>query len=367
MGIGVQELLWLELALTPEVSPRHLRSLLKNCGGIEGVFHAGLLELGACDLGGGAANSLLSRSGREAAEAEAGIIDKEGIGFITYESGAYPPLLREIPDPPIVLFHRGTPDLAGMPAVAMVGSRNSTAYGEQVARRLAGDLAARGVVVVSGMANGIDQKSHLGALDGGGRTFAVLGSGLGRIYPQGSEKLVERITEIGAVLTEFPFATPPTLITFPQRNRIISGICHATVVVEAAERSGALITARYALEQNRELLAVPGPISGRMSIGTNYMIKKGAKLVQRVDDIIDELPPVARAALKPAPDMGPPPQLDEGETQVLEVLSVDTPQHIDIIARLCGMATAELSLILLSLEMKSLIKQLPGTEYIRIF
>jgi DNA processing protein len=367
MGFSEKELLWLELALTPEMSPRHLCALLSELGGIDTVFGASLLELGKCGLGGGAANGVLARAGRKEAEREVAILEREGIGLVTFESPAYPPLLREIPDPPIVLFCLGNPDLAGMPAVAMVGSRGSSAYGDQAARRLAGDLAARGIVVVSGMARGIDQKAHLGALEAGGRTLAVLGSGIGKIYPARSDKLVERIAGNGAVLTEFVYDVPPTKITFPQRNRIISGICHSTVVVEAAERSGALITARFALEQNRELMAVPGPISGRMSIGTNFMIKKGAKLVQRADDILDELPAGARAALKPAPDKGPPPQLSETEAQVFELLSVDTPLHIDIIARRSGMGTAELSLILLGLEMKSLAKQLPGTEYVKIF
>ncbi|HUX08351.1 MAG TPA: DNA-processing protein DprA [Acidobacteriota bacterium] len=362
-----KDLLWLELVHTPEFALRYVPVLFERFGSVEEVFCADLLTLGECEIGSGAANGITARAGREAAEREAEILEREGIGLVSFESEDYPHLLKEISDPPPVLYCRGRLDLAEKPAVAMVGSRQSTAYGEQVAQRLAGDLAARGVAVVSGMARGIDQKAHIGALEAGGRTIAVIGSGLGNIYPPRSEKLVEAIAESGAVISEFPFDTPPSKGTFPQRNRIISGLCHATVVVEAGERSGALITARFALEQNRELLAVPGPISGRMSIATNYMIKKGAKLVQRVDDIIDELPAEARRALMQPTDKGPPPELNDAEAQVLELLSVDTPQHIDIIARLAGMATGDLSLTLLSLEMKSLVRQLPGAEYVRIF
>ncbi len=365
MAFSDKDLLWLELVHTPEFAPRYIPSLLERFGGIERVFEAGLLELG--EIGSSAAGGIAARAGRNAAQREAEMLEKSEISLASFESEDYPPLLRKIPDPPPVLYFRGKLDITKKPAVAMVGSRQSTAYGEQVAQRLAGDLAARGVVVVSGMARGIDQKAHQGALEAGGRTLAVIGSGLGNIYPPRSEKLVEAIAENGAVVSEFPFDTPPSKGTFPQRNRIISGICHATVVVEAAERSGALITARFALDQNRELLAVPGPISGRMSIATNYMIKKGAKLVQRVDDIIDELPAEVQTTLNPPQELGPPPELNEPEAQVYELLSVDTPQHIDIIARRAGMATAELSLTLLSLEMKSLVRQLPGAEYVRIY
>lgn len=367
MGYDKSAMLWLELALTPELQPRHLPLLLERFGDVESVFEAGLLELGACGLDGGAARGLETRAGRGAAEEEAERLASAGIDLVHFGSERYPPLLRQIPDPPAVLFVRGELPEPERVNIAVVGSRSATAYGNQVAYRLAGDLAARGAVIISGMARGIDQSAHNGALEIGGRTVAVIGSGLGNIYPSHCEKLVERIVESGAVVSEFTYDTPPSKATFPQRNRIVSGMSYATVVVEAAERSGALITARMALEQNRELLAVPGPISARMSVGTNYMIKRGAKLVQRAEDIIDELPEGARRTLAPPPDEGPPPDMSEGEARVLELLSVDTPLHIDIIARRSGMAMADLSLVLLSLEMKSLVRQLPGMEYVKAY
>ena len=365
MGIGAKEMLWLELALTPEVTPRCVPPLLEHFGEIESVFKAGLLDLGAAGLSGGAARGIETRAGRKAAEGEAEILEAEGIGLVCFDSEAYPPLLRRIADPPAALFCRGNLSAGVGANVAMVGSRAASAYGTQAAHKLAADLAARGVTVVSGMARGIDQASHIGALEAGGRTVAVIGSGFGHIYPPHSEKLVERIIAGGALLTEFPFDTPPSKQTFPQRNRIVSGMSYATVVVEAAETSGALITAKFALDQDRELLAVPGPISARGSIGTNYIIKCGAKLVQRADDIVAELPREVKDALSEAAGEEVAADLDENESTVLDLLSVDTPLHVDIIARRAGLGSAELSMILLGLEMKALVKQLPGMEYIR--
>jgi DNA processing protein len=358
--------LWLELAMSPGVRPNHVPALMESFGDIDGIFEAGLLELGACGIGGEAAGSINTRAGRDAAEQEAARLEKKDVRLIHHESDSYPPLLRRIADPPPVLYCLGDLRSGVEACVAIVGSRKASSYGVQAAHRLAGDLAARGVTVVSGMARGIDQAAHNGALEAGGRTVAVIGSGLGRIYPSGSERLVERITSSGAVVSEFSYDTPPSKITFPQRNRIVSGMSYATVVVEASERSGALITARLALEQDRELLAVPGPISSRTSIAPNYMIKRGAKLVQRAEDIIDELPGRVRHKLDAAPEEKPTPELEGAEARVLEQLSVDSPAHIDIIARRVGMSTADLSLILLGLEMKSLARQLPGAEYVRV-
>ena len=361
-----QEKLWLELALTPEVSARSVLQMIENLGDVEKIFSSNILELRRAGAGAGAAAGIAQRAGQDAAKREEELINRNSISLLTFNSGNYPPLLRRIPDPPPVLFALGQLSSEDAQApVAIVGSRSATAYGAQVAHRLAGDLAARGVTIISGMARGIDQAAHNGALEAGGRTVAVLGSGLGKIYPTGSAKLVERISARGAVITEFPFETAANKITFPQRNRIISGVSYATLVVEASERSGALITARLALEQNRELLAVPGPLTSKQSIGTNYMIKRGAKLVQRADDVIEELPEEARERLKPIRDHADSPDLTKQEKQVLSLLSFDTPIHIDIIADRSGVGTADLSMILLSLEMKRLVLQQPGMEYLR--
>ena len=360
------DLLWLELALTPEVKPRHMRPLWDAFGSIEEIFAADYLAIGSIEgMSPGAATGIASRSGKEAAEKEFERLEKRGVSPIPFDSPNYPPLLREISDPPIVLYGRGELADADAPTVAVVGSRHCSAYGTQAAHRLAGDLAAAGVTVASGMAYGIDQAAHNGALAVDGRTVAVLGSGFGNIYPSGSKALVERIEKSGALLTEFRHDVPPGKGTFPQRNRIVSGMSHATIVVEAAERSGALITARLTLEQGRELLAVPGPIYEPKSFGSNYLIKRGAKLIQRAEDVLEELPEIVRSHLKAPILEEKKPETGAGEAKVLELLSVDTPAHIDIIAARLGMSTSDLSLVLLDLEMKSLVKQLPGMEYIK--
>ena len=359
-------MLWLELALTPEVQPRFVTALVQYFKTIEEIFSANHLSLGSNGkLPPGAAGAIVARAGKKAAEEEAEKLHEHGIGLITFGSKIYPPSLREIHDPPPVMFMRGEMNEGDHFAVSVVGSRHCSAYGAQVAHRLAGDLAKRGITVISGLANGIDQAAHNGALAAGGRTIAVLGSGLGNIYPRGSEKLVERIEQSGAVLSEFPYAVPPSKSTFPQRNRIVSGMSHATLVVEAGEKSGALITARLTLEQGHELLAVPGPIYSKKSLGSNYLIKTGAKLVQTVDDIIDELPESVRAKLITATEQVADVEFSDEERSIMEVLSIDTPQHIDIIAAHLGMSTADLSLLLLGLEMRAVVKQLPGMEFIK--
>lgn len=366
MNVSKKNLLWLEFALTPEVQPRHVRPLIEAFGDIENIFAADHLALaGRGGISPGAAAGLSQHAGREAAERELKLMEKHSIALLTYESPTYPPLLRQIPDPPPVLYCLGSLVESDSIAVAIVGTRHPSAYGSQTAHRLAGDIAQYGATVVSGMAYGIDQAAHNGALAAGGRTIAVLGGGMGKIYPAGSAKLVERISEHGAVITEFPYSLPPGKGTFPQRNRIVSGISYSTLVVEAGERSGALITARLALEQNRELLAVPGPIYSKHSLGPNYLIKTGAKLVQQVEDIVEELPVDVRERLfTPAMKKEKTPVTEEEEL-VLSALSVDTPLHIDIIAGHLGMNFSNLSLVLLGLEMKSLVKQLPGMEYVK--
>jgi DNA processing protein len=366
MELKDSDLLWLELALTPEVQPRHLHSLLNALEDVRTIFGASHLTLGSVEgMTPGAAAGIAGRAGKEAAERELEFVTKNGVSIVSYESALYPPLLREVIDPPFVLYALGSLAATDHDAVSVVGSRNTSAYGAQAAHRLSGDLAKAGLTVVSGMAFGIDQAAHNGALASGGRTIAVLGSGLARIYPARCEKLVERIKNNGAVITEFHHEVAPGKGTFPQRNRIVSGMSYATLVVEAGERSGALITARLALEQGRELLAVPGAIYSDRSFGTNYLIKSGAKLIQRVEDIIEELPEAVRSRLKLPEENTRNMTLNEMEEQIVSVLSVDTPLHIDIIAARLGMRIPDLSLQLLGLEMREIVRQLPGMEYIK--
>ena len=222
-------------------------------------------------------------------ERELALAQRHGAALVTMDDPEYPAALRTIPDPPLALYIQGTLTEADRVAVAVVGSRRASLYGLQCAERLAGDLALRGVTVVSGLARGIDGAAHQGALRAAGRTVAVLGSGLARLYPEDHAPLAERIAESGAVISEYPMEAVPSAFNFPRRNRLISGLSLGVVVVEAAQRSGALITADCALEQGREVFAVPGPMTSATSQGTHHLLKQGARLVTSVDDIMDEL------------------------------------------------------------------------------
>jgi DNA processing protein len=287
------------------------------------------------------------------------------VRIVTLEDVGYPGQLRTIADPPPVLYVRGT--LEGLePAVAIVGSRRASAYGLQCAERLAADLAVRGVTVISGLAIGIDGAAHRGALRAGGRTLAVLGSGLSHLYPPEHEDLAKQIVERGAVVSEYPMETQPWPPNFPRRNRIISGLSLGVVVVEAAQRSGALITAGCALEQGREVFAVPGPMSAVTSQGTHQMLKEGARLVTSVDDILEELrlvplPISSDAAEGSATDV----RLPELEQAVFACVDGGESSDIDAIASRSGLAMPAVSSALLHLELKRLVRQLPGKRFIR--
>jgi DNA processing protein len=292
---------------------------------------------------------------------------KNGFQIITQLNPGYPALLLHIPDPPPVLYCYG--NLAGNQChIAMVGSRKATAYGKTSAKNLARDLAAKGISVVSGMALGIDTAAHIGALEGGGRTVAVLGSGLERVYPPENLKLFHRIAENGAVISEFALDAEPERHHFPQRNRIISGMALGTVVVEAAKRSGSLITARLAAEQGREVYAVPGSIHAATTQGTHDLIKQGAKLVENAEDIIEEVAPhmaglpdepLVQREIGTAPVRSGASCLSAEETELLEAIG-PYPVHIDDLARRCNQDVGRLSAVLLQLELKGVIGQEPG-------
>ncbi|HEU4767524.1 MAG TPA: DNA-processing protein DprA, partial [Pyrinomonadaceae bacterium] len=290
--------------------------------------------------------------------------------------------LREIYDPPIVLYVKGAwSECLEQPCIGVVGSRRCSTYGQNAATMLARDLAQRGVTVVSGLAMGIYAAAHRGALEAagptGGRTVAVLGTGLDEIYPRDHKKLATDILEHGgALVTQFPLHTPPVSENFPYRNRIISGLSLGIVVVEAAENSGSLITARLAIEQNREVFAVPGNITSRNSFGTNYLIKgAGAKLVQQWQDVASELPPqIASKLLPPAVKSKNtisdrlsllPEGLSGIETSVFKLLAPDSPAHIDWLIDKSKLAVPELTAALLSLEIRDLVRALPGRSFVR--
>ena len=300
---------------------------------------------------------------------------KAGAQILTIFNEDYPALLKEIHAPPPVLYCKGQIDKN--PKIAIVGTRRASPYGRSVSEMLAGELSSAGFTIVSGLARGIDTAAHAGTLGADGGTIAVLGSGFNHVYPKENRKFAEQITERGALITEFPPDILPLPENFPRRNRIISGLSIATIVIEAEEKSGALITANYALEQGREVFAVPGNITSRKSMGPNLLIKQGATPALSAGDILSELPShllpgdaTASAFLSPdthleraLPHMRV--VLDADEHKIFSLLSVDDPLHIDRIAELSRMSMNRLLSAILSLEIKGVVDQLPGNHYIK--
>ncbi|MEE9443137.1 MAG: DNA-processing protein DprA [candidate division Zixibacteria bacterium] len=289
--------------------------------------------------------------------------DKNGINILTLLDEDYPQSLSEIYDPPPFLFIKGNLGPSDINAVALVGSRNASEYGRMTASKLAGELAANGVTIVSGMAIGIDSSSHRGALQTGGRTLAVLGSGIDVIYPRENKRLYGEISENGAVISEFFPGTEPNSGHFPRRNRVISGLSKAVIVVEAGQKSGALLTADLALSQGKALFAVPGQLSSRQSMGANDLIKTGARILTSPEDIFSVLPELKNDYI--APDKKIVEELSEGENLIFDFLS-DSPKQIDYLVRKSGMTANGVSGFLLSLELRGLIKQLSGKRFIAV-
>lgn len=361
--------------MTPGVGPRVAAKLLERFGSAEAVFGALRAELERLRLPPETIESVMMRNLHDEAAKELDRVRAMGADILILDDGTYPALLREIPDPPITLYVKGHWATAlEQPCVAIVGSRRCSTYGQNVATMLARDLAERGVTIISGFARGIDAAAHRGALEAGGRTVAVLGTGLDEDYPRDHKKLGEEILERGgALVTQFPLGTPPLAVNFPYRNRIISGLSLGVLLVEAAENSGSLITARLAMEQNREVFAVPGNITSRNSFGTNYLIKgAGAKLVQTWQDVVAELPADISARLLPPESkkdktitLAAPENLSESERAIFQLLSVDEPAHIDALAEVSKLSVPELTSALLGLEMRDLVRQLPGKCFVR--
>jgi DNA processing protein len=280
---------------------------------------------------------------------------------VTLADPEYPSLLKEIVDPPPALFFRGDLALAQKPSVAMVGSRRASPYAINAAEHLARQLVSAGIVVVSGLARGVDSASHAAALDAGGSTIAVLGTGIDIVYPRSNRRLFRTIEERGLILSEFPPGTPPLPMNFPIRNRVISGISLGTVIVEATSRSGSLITARTAAEQNREVCAVPGPIFSAGSEGTHRLIQYGAKLVHDANDILEELRGDFRL-----PEHAAPPPPDSPLAEVLEVFRKEEATHIDAAAERLRRPIASVSEAVLQLELGGWLRALPGARYVRV-
>lgn len=292
---------------------------------------------------------------------------KSGIKIVFRDDDDYPSWLKNIPDPPIVLYVKGQIKQQDRFGIGIVGSRRASFYGLSAAERFASGLAAKCVTVVSGMARGIDTYAHRGALKQGGRTIAVIGSGFNNIYPQENKKLAEEISACGAVVSEFPMDTLPLPQNFPRRNRVISGLSRGVLVVEAAQNSGALITADFALEQGREVFALPGKVDSDTSFGTNALIKQGAKLVSCVDDILEEfvLPAAEKKKDKPALSAAEDFGADNDEERAVYGYVGAQPSQLDELVEKTKMDIPKISGILLRLQLKRRVKELPGKQYIR--
>lgn len=370
---------WIALNMTPGVGPRAATKLLERFGSADAVFHARRTELESLRMRPETIESIIKREFEDKAVTELERVKALGGDILILDDGSYPAYLREIADPPITLYVRGNwQGCFEQPGVAVIGSRMCSTYGENASEMLARDLASRGICIVSGLARGIDTAAHRGAMRGQGKTIAVMGTGIDAVYPKENTRLVREILDSGgAVVSQFPLGTPPLKDNFPYRNRIISGLSLGVLIVEATERSGSLITARLATEQNREVMAVPGNITSRNSFGTNYLIKAGAKLVQQWQDVVAELPSeVAASILPPTIDDvetkgnavradSAPADLSENERKIWGQLSADEPVHIDVLLESSGLSFGELNAALVALDIRDLVRVLPGKHYAR--
>ena len=377
-----EELHWLALRLVPGLGTRRAGQLIERFQTPQAIFRASVSELEAAGLLPGVARSIASGCTFEDAVAQQEKLLATGAVAVPLTDPRYPPRLREIFDPPMVLFARGRVELLGSLMLGMVGTRRPTPYGLAVAERLAGDLGRAGLTIASGMARGIDTAAHRGALDAGGGTVAVFGCGVDVVYPAENRKLAAELAEKGLLISEFPMGTPAFPQNFPIRNRIISGMSVGVLVVEGAQYSGCSITARLAIDQGREVFAVPGNITSKMSWGPNLLIKQGAKLVQDWNDVVEELLPEDRRRLveemrvrcgvaapgedaqQPLP-LGP---MNEIARKLLASLSVDTATHIDdLLERVEDCSSSEIIAALFELEMLGLVKQLPGKNFVKVW
>jgi DNA processing protein len=370
---------WLALALTPGLGPTRIRKLIEHYGTAERVFQASLTELEATGMRAVSAQSIATGKSLELAQQECEKAVEARARIISLSDPEYPSRLKEIYDPPVVLFVKGCVEVLAQPGIAMVGTRHPTPYGSGMAERLSTDLAARGLVIISGLARGVDTASHRGAVAAKGKTVAVLGTGIDVMYPRENTRLAEQIMALGgALITEFPVGTSPTPQNFPIRNRIISGMSAGVLVVEAAEYSGTRITSRCALEQNRDVYAVPGNVTNKNSWGPNTLIKQGAKLVATWEDVWEELPAEVQAALSSAQNESPEPETaslfpDEvsspHEKKILKLLKADESTHIDQLVELLQneISSSEIFSVLFELELSGKIRQLPGKNFVKTF
>ena len=353
----------LALHLIPGLGPRLTAALLKRFGSAAAALQATAAQLQEVPhIGAKLAESLCAAMRRVDVAAELEWMTRQGVRLLVRGAAGFPKSLEDIRDPPHLLYVRGTLQPDDGRAVAVVGSRRHTSYGRRVAERLAADLVRAGYTIVSGLARGIDGIAHRAALKAGGRTLAVLAGGLSKIYPPEHTELARDIELAGALLTEAPMRMEPMAAMFPARNRLISGLARGVVVIEAAARSGALITARHAAEQGRPVFAVPGPLDSPSSAGVHSLVRQGAILIRGVEDILEELEGV-KSSVQPA-RIQPPPDMDDAQRHIWELLQ-DRPRHIDEIAQQSGLPVPLISGALLSLELKKAVRRMPGNQYER--
>jgi DNA processing protein len=371
---SVDYLGWVALALTPGLGARMAGKLLREFGNPAAIFDASLTTLEAQRLPAAVAQALHSRQPLSDAARELACVQASGCRLLTWDEPEYPARLREIYDPPPLLYVLGNAELLSRHIIAIVGARRPTPYGNQMAERLGRDLAQRGLAVGSGLARGIDACAHKGALSSaGGITIGVLGCGIDVVYPKENKKIFAEIWERGAIVSEFPMGTFPAPQNFPIRNRMIAGMSLGVVVVEGAQYSGSLITARLAMEFGREVFAVPGNVTQPMSFGPNLLIKQGAKLVTGWEDVVEELPTPIRAELLPVEEKSQEERtaLITGEFSASErllygLLSTDEAKPIDDLVELSGLNSSEVLATLFDLEMKGVVRQLPGKQFLKV-
>ena len=382
-----EELYWLALKLIPGLGARTSHKLLDRFRTPQSLFRASRSELENAGLTGGIAQSIASGCTFEDAAGQQEKMVQAGAELITIGDPRFPQALREIFDPPVVLFARGRIELMQTIMLGMVGTRRATPYGLAVAERISADLAYAGLTIVSGMARGIDTASHKGALAAGGDTVAVLGCGVDVVYPSENRKLAAEIVAKGLIISEFPMGATAFPQNFPIRNRIISGMSVGVLVVEGAQYSGSAITAKLAMDQGREVFAIPGNITSKLSWGPNLLIKQGARLVQDWNDVVSELPPESRRHLievgrkkllgeagesgtgaQASLLNGAPPELGAVAKRALESLQVDMSIHLDeLLEKVQDTSPSELIAALFELEMLGLVKQLPGKNFVKVW
>jgi DNA processing protein len=365
---------WLSLAMTPGLGSRLTGKLLRQFGSPEGIFRASLTELEGCRLPSTPAQAIQSRLAHKDAEEELTRIRKLGCRLLNWDEPEYPQRLLEIYDPPPLLYVRGDASVLNTYSISMVGTRRPTPYGNQVAERLGRDLAERGLTIVSGMARGVDSSAHQGACRASrGAAVGVLGTGVDVIYPKENRKLFGEVERRGALISEFPLGTHPAPENFPVRNRIVAGMSLGVVVVQGAQYSGSLITARLGMEFGREVYGVPGNITADVSFAPNQLIKQGAKLVTSWEDVVEELPTEIRAELFPVETTTREERASlfaEGlsplEKKVFGLLSVDEAVHVDELVEKSELTSSEVLAALCEMEMKGIVRQMPGKQFVKV-